>query len=358
MRRRDFIRTAGGVAGTAAAATAASGSAVAATENGATHTVEMEGVQFTPDRIEVAPGDTVVFENVGQAGHSVTAYEDSIPEGADYWASGGFDSEDAARDAYTPTGSLEDTGNVAGGESWSYTFETEGTHKYFCKPHEAADMVGEVVVTENPSAVTPGGTVTPGGNGTMTPGGNGTMAPGGSGGGGTTHTVDMTDGLVFDPDSLTIAPGDTVVFENVGGVGHSVTAYEDSIPEGATYWASGGFDSEDAARSAYSATGGIEDSGNVAGGESWSHTFETEGVHEYFCIPHEAAGMVGEIEVAAESGGGGGGGGEINPEHMGVPFQAHWVGIATLLGIGLTLLLTFFFLKYGETPHSGYPEER
>jgi plastocyanin len=167
----------------------------------------------------------------------------------------------------------------------------------------------------------------------------------------------MTDGLVYDPDSLTVAPGDTVVWENVGEQGHSVTAYEDSIPDAAEYWASGGFDSEQAARDAYSPSGGIEDAGNVPSGESWSHTFETEGVHEYFCIPHEAGQMVGQIEVSSESSSGGGGG-EVDPEEMGVPFQPHWVGVATLLGIGLTLVLTFFFLKYGETPHSGYPEER
>jgi len=118
------------------------------------------------------------------------------------------------------------------------------------------------------------------------------------GGNGVTHTVDMTDQLVFDPDSLTIAPGDTVVWENVGTIGHSVTAYEEDLPDGADYWASGGFDSEAAARDAYSGTGSLEETGNVAGGESWSHTFETEGVHQYFCIPHEAAGMVGEIEVS------------------------------------------------------------
>jgi plastocyanin len=114
------------------------------------------------------------------------------------------------------------------------------------------------------------------------------------------HTVEMTDGLAFEPDSLTVAPGDTVVFENVGNVGHSVTAYEDDIPDGASYWASGGFESEQAARDAYSATGSIADTGNVPGGESWSHTFETEGTHDYFCIPHEGAGMVGSIEVTSQ----------------------------------------------------------
>jgi len=40
----------------------------------------------------------------------------------------------------------------------------------------------------------------------------------------------MTDELVFDPDETTIAPGDTVVWENVGQISHPVTAYEDEFP--------------------------------------------------------------------------------------------------------------------------------
>ena len=100
----------------------------------------------------------------------------------------------------------------------------------------------------------------------------------------------MTDGLVFDPDEITIAPGDTVEWVNVGAIGHSVTAYEDELPDGAAYFASGGFEAEDAARGAYP-------DGDIPGGESYSHTFETAGEHGYFCIPHEAAGMVGTIVV-------------------------------------------------------------
>jgi plastocyanin len=161
----------------------------------------------------------------------------------------------------------------------------------------------------------------------------------------------MNDALAFAPGEITIAPGDTVVWENVGSVGHSVTAYQDELPEGAAYWASGGFDSEDAARGAYSA--GDPDSGDVPGGETYEHTFETTGEYGYFCIPHEAAGMVGTVVV--EEGAGqqaGGAGGEQDPHEMGVPFQAQYVGIATLLAIVITLVFTFFVLKYGESPHA------
>ncbi|MFB6173819.1 MAG: halocyanin, partial [Halobacteriales archaeon] len=53
--------------------------------------------------------------------------------------------------------------------------------------------------------------------------------------------------------------------------------------------------------------------------------------------------------------GGGEGGGEVNPEEMGVPFQAHYVGIAAILGILLSLIFTFFVLKYGESPNTSSP---
>jgi plastocyanin len=106
-----------------------------------------------------------------------------------------------------------------------------------------------------------------------------------------TSTVEMTDSLKYEPKNIEVEAGTTVTFENVGAVGHSVTAYEDKIPDGADYWASGGFDSEQAAKDAYPSEG------NVEGGESWEYTFETTGVHEYYCIPHEMSGMKGKIKV-------------------------------------------------------------
>ncbi len=158
-----------------------------------------------------------------------------------------------------------------------------------------------------------------------------------------TQTVDMTDGLNFEPDSITVAPGDTVVWENTGSIGHSVTAYEGDIPGEAEYWASGGFDSEDAARGAY--TAGDPDSGDVAGGESYEHTFEVEGTYEYFCIPHESAGMLGTVEVQEGANEGGGGGGEPV-----VPEQVRTLAVATSAVLVSTLALAYAFLKYGGSP--------
>ncbi len=111
------------------------------------------------------------------------------------------------------------------------------------------------------------------------------------------ETVDMTDNLKYDPASLTIPVGTTVVWENVGSVGHSVTAYEDNIPDGADYWSSGGFDTEAAAKEGYPSQG------DVGEGDTYEHTFETAGTHAYYCIPHETAGMKGTIAVEAQEDG-------------------------------------------------------
>ncbi|MDS0220632.1 DUF5059 domain-containing protein [Haloarcula sp. S1AR25-5A] len=105
------------------------------------------------------------------------------------------------------------------------------------------------------------------------------------------HVVDM-EAVAFAPEELTVSVGDTVAWEHVGGEPHSVTAVEDEIPSEATYWASGGFESESAAREGWE-----NGEGAVQSGQSYVHTFETAGEHGYVCIPHEAAGMVGTVIV-------------------------------------------------------------
>lgn len=106
----------------------------------------------------------------------------------------------------------------------------------------------------------------------------------------TTRKVEMTDDLVFDPADVTVSEGTTVVWENVGTITHTVTAYN-VLPVGATYFASGGFDSESEAREGYPDTGGLEP------GDTFEHTFEMDGSFDYFCVPHESEGMQGTITV-------------------------------------------------------------
>ncbi len=108
-----------------------------------TSTVDMTAsLKYAPKRIEVEQGTTVTWKNTGNIGHTVTAYEDEIPEDASYFASGGFDSQQAAVDGYNN----DNEGNVPKGESYEYTFETKGTYKYYCVPHEMNGMVGYVKV--------------------------------------------------------------------------------------------------------------------------------------------------------------------------------------------------------------------
>lgn len=110
----------------------------------ADHVVDMKAVAFDPAELTVSAGDKVAFEHVGGEAHSVTAKADGIPSDAEYWASGGFGSQDAAE-----TGWENGEGAVASGQAYVHTFETTGTHEYYCIPHAAAGMEATIVVESN-----------------------------------------------------------------------------------------------------------------------------------------------------------------------------------------------------------------
>ncbi|MCU4717604.1 cupredoxin domain-containing protein [Halapricum hydrolyticum] len=114
----------------------------------------------------------------------------------------------------------------------------------------------------------------------------------GLGAGESDYDVGMTS-MSFEPETLTVPVGTTVVWQNTNSRAHTVTAYAGRIPDGAEYFATGGFDGETAAREQWFESGG----GNIYGGETFSYTVEVAGTYEYFCIPHESGGMVGAIEV-------------------------------------------------------------
>jgi len=109
----------------------------------ADHVVDMQAVAFEPEELTVSVGDTVAFAHRAGEPHSVTAREDGIPGDADYWASGGFDSESAANEGWE-----NGQGAVQSGQSYVHTFQTAGEHAYYCIPHEMAGMEGTVVVEE------------------------------------------------------------------------------------------------------------------------------------------------------------------------------------------------------------------
>lgn len=91
----------------------------------------------------------------------------------------------------------------------------------------------------------------------------------------------------FDPVGLLVEPGTVIEWtlrENV----HTATAYHPAndrhslrIPESATPWDSGFL---------------------VEPGSQFSVTLTEPGVYDYYCAPHEAAGMVGRIIVGEPSG--------------------------------------------------------
>lgn len=110
---------------------------------------------------------------------------------------------------------------------------------------------------------------------------------------GTSQTVEiymksdrMGANVWFDPIGIYIEPGRTVrwvVSENV----HTTTAYHPRnanhslrIPSNAAPW----------------------DSGYLSPGEHFEVRFTVEGVYDYYCMPHEAAGMVGRIIVGKPTG--------------------------------------------------------
>ncbi|WP_411967343.1 plastocyanin/azurin family copper-binding protein [Haloferax sp. YSSS75] len=85
----------------------------------------------------------------------------------------------------------------------------------------------------------------------------------------------------FEPHIAWVDVGGTVTWVNESG-SHTATSYSSDndrpqlVPEGAETWDSGLLTDRD---------------------ETFEHTFETEGVYHYFCLPHEFVGMIGSVIV-------------------------------------------------------------
>lgn len=77
--------------------------------------VEIKQFLFSPSKIIVKKGTTIVWVNRDGVGHTATSYDDVF-----------------------------DSGLLSQGEEYSYTFNETGVFDYFCKPHPF--MVGQIVV--------------------------------------------------------------------------------------------------------------------------------------------------------------------------------------------------------------------
>ncbi|WP_082230741.1 cupredoxin domain-containing protein [Haloprofundus marisrubri] len=228
--------------------------------------VGMTGFAFNPERIVLDTGETLTWVNNSIGSHTVTAYEERIPDDAEYFSSGGFESESRAReDGYGSRHNIEEDGY------FRHTFETPGYYDYYCRPHEET-MVGTVVVKKpngelpaQPEIVTPD----------------------------TDHTISMGP-WSFAPESLTIQPGESVGWVNGTGIAHSVTA--NRVPPDAEYFASGGFESRKRAEYDWD----TERKGDITRDAPYTHTFETPGRYDYYCILHDRT-MTGRIIVEPET---------------------------------------------------------
>ena len=86
--------------------------------------VDLKDLKFSPATITVAAGTTVTWHNKDSFDHTVSAEDASF-----------------------------ESGNLAGGGTWTHTFSAPGTYTYYCKPHSSGGsgshtgMTAKIVVT-------------------------------------------------------------------------------------------------------------------------------------------------------------------------------------------------------------------
>lgn len=105
-------------------------------------------------------------------------------------------------EAETGTKKLFDSGNIAAGESFSYTFSNEGSFDYYCEIH-APNMQGNVQVTAGATSTDP-------------------------------DTVEMINDQ-FSPQQITVPPGTEIVWINRGMESHTVISGTPSTDNDDTY---------------------------------------------------------------------------------------------------------------------------
>ena len=90
-------------------------------------------MKFAPNHVPIHVGDRVEWKNTSVLVHTAT----DMP---------GLASN--PKDAALPQGAKGfNSGNLAPGATYRHTFSVPGTYRYFCIPHEAAGMLGTIVVT-------------------------------------------------------------------------------------------------------------------------------------------------------------------------------------------------------------------
>lgn len=98
-------------------------------------------------------------------------------------------------------------------------------------------------------------------------------------------TVELTSTLSFDPHTVRVKAGETVEWRNKSAFAHTVT----DDPR------------KDATLSSLPAGAAAFDSGRLAAGEVFRHTFTVPGTYRYYCDPHDGFGMLGVVIVEPRS---------------------------------------------------------
>jgi plastocyanin len=154
-----------------------------------------------------------------------------------------FVNEDTVVHTVTATDKSFDSGDIKAGGSWTYTFQTPGNYSYYCIYHNW--MKGTITVKAGGATAVQ--VIIPAGTGSNT-------------------------NLTYQPGSIVVVIGvnNTVTWVNNDGVPHTVTASDNSF-----------------------------DSGNLAAGATWSHTFTSVGEYQYQCSYHNW--MKGTVIVKAKA---------------------------------------------------------
>lgn len=199
--------------------------------------VTVRDFAFDPPTLGVVTGATVTWTNTGRASHTVT-------ERTGRW----------------------DSGDLAPGGSFTFTFSQPGTYAYQCNIHPS--MQAAITVTDSgagPPAQPPTGAGTPAAavpSPTALAPPDATAAP----------AVATVRDFAFEPATLTVAVGATVTWTNTGQARHTVTSDTS-----------------------------VFDSGSLAREQTFSWTADQPGVYAYHCEIHPA--MTGVILVQDATGG-------------------------------------------------------
>ena len=97
--------------------TAAAGDTTAAVTTSVKNEISIKGNAFSPDNLSIKVGDTVTWINNDSYAHTIKASKSEF-----------------------------DSGNMASGAKFSFTFDKEGTYDYICGIHTF--MTGKIVVTK------------------------------------------------------------------------------------------------------------------------------------------------------------------------------------------------------------------